>query len=98
MSQARDQDAIAALPGLGHLASAVGHHVINAFSAIVSNAEVLRQLAQSPGSIDYQGAADTIIRSAVDASGVARRLIDYSRAPTAPGEASVALDRLVAAV
>src|SRR4051794_32444328 len=27
---------------LGHLASGVGHHVINAFAAVVSNAEILR--------------------------------------------------------
>ncbi len=35
-------EAVERLNNLGHLASGVGHHVINAFSAIVSNAELLR--------------------------------------------------------
>ena len=35
-------ETIERLNDLGHLSSGVGHHVINAFSAIVSNAELLR--------------------------------------------------------
>lgn len=81
---------------LGQLASGVGHHVINAFSAIVSNAELLRSMAETPGAVDPTSLADTIIRTAVDASGVARRLIDYSRNATATGDALVKLDELAA--
>lgn len=35
-------------PFLGHLSSAVGHLVINAFSTIVSQGEILRILNESP--------------------------------------------------
>lgn len=93
------------LTDLGHLSSAVGHHVINAFSAIVSSAELLR-LRPGAGSIaDSEALAETIIRTALDAATVARRLIDYTRSVTsleatkggAPPE-EVALDRLVAEV
>ena len=86
------------LTDLGHLASAVGHHVINAFSAIVSNAEILRLMARSDTPIDPVAVADHIIRTAVDASGVARRLIDYTRPITAAATAPVALDQLAAEV
>jgi len=80
---------------LGQLAAGVGHHVINAFSAVVSNAEILRLMGESTRPIDPVALADTIIRTAVEASGVARRLIDYSRAATAIGDSRVGLDRLV---
>lgn len=86
------------LTDLGHLASAVGHHVINAFSAVVSNAEILRLMAESDTPIDPMTVADHIIKSAVDASGVARRLIDYTRPITAVGDTPVSLDRLAAEV
>ena len=36
------------LKELGHLSAAVGHHVINAFSAVVSNAELIRSHAKGP--------------------------------------------------
>ena len=36
------------LKELGHLSAAVGHHVINAFSAVVSNAELIRSHGQGP--------------------------------------------------
>lgn len=93
------------LTDLGHLSSAVGHHVINAFSAIVSSAELLR-LRPGTGTVgDTQVLSETIIRSALDAATVARRLIDYTRSVTAldpptggsPAE-EVALDRVVAEV
>lgn len=84
------------LTDLGHLSSAVGHHVINAFSAIVSNAEILRLLADSDTPMDPAVVADQIIKSAVDAAAVARRLIDYTRPITVLGDAPVALDRIAA--
>ena len=49
--------AIERLNNLGHLSAGVGHHVINAFSAIVSNAELLRlnpplPMATDPAAFD----------------------------------------------
>ncbi len=98
-------DPLGEATALGHLGSGVGHHVINAFSAIVSNAEILRL-----SSADHAGAArvlgprpdpaavaDVIIRTALDAATVARRLIDYTRGPTVPRLAPMALDRAIAA-
>jgi signal transduction histidine kinase len=88
---------------LGHLSSAVGHHVINAFSAIVSAAELLR-LRNAPPALasDPEVLAETIIRTALEASTVARRLIDFTRSVTSIDSgnptmhpAPVALDRLV---
>ena len=85
-----------ALADLGHLSSGVGHHVINAFSTIVSNAEVYRILANTAGALDPIAASDQIIQTALDASTVARRLIDYTRGATALGDGRAALDRLAA--
>ncbi|MDE2509436.1 MAG: sensor histidine kinase [Planctomycetota bacterium] len=71
---------------LGHLASAVGHHIINAFSAVVSNAELLRIARQEPrerpSTFDSEALLEVIIRSSLDASQVARRLIDATREVT----------------
>ena len=86
------------LTDLAHLASAVGHHVINAYAAIVSNAEILRLTAQSDEPPDPVAIADLIIRTAVEASTVARRLIDYTRPVTQIGEGSVSLDGLIAEI
>src|SRR4051794_4107642 len=86
------------LAELGHLSAGVGHHVINAFSAIVSNAEIFRLLADVPDAADPGAVADIIVKSAVEASGGARRLIDFSRTATTVGPEFVALDRLVADV
>ena len=90
------------LTNLGHLSAGVGHHVINAFSAIVSNAELLRLKPSVPAIADPVMLADTIIQTALDAATVARRLIDYTRPVTsidpersAFEPSSVALDRLV---
>jgi len=91
-------DAPLRLAELGHLSAGVGHHVINAFSAIVSNAEIFRLLADVPDAADPAAVADIIVKTAVEASGVARRLIDFSRTATALGPEFVALDRLVADV
>lgn len=85
-----------ALNDLGHLASAVGHNVINAFSAIVSNAELLRlKLGPDAPPIDKTQIANMIIDTALEASTVARRLIDFTRPVTSIGTDKVALDRLV---
>lgn len=80
---------------LAHLASAVGHHVINAYAAIVSNSEILRLTAQSETPPDAVAIADLIIRTSVEASAVARRLIDYTRPVTQIGDGQVALNALI---
>ncbi len=96
MRQTEKDVAPEALNDLGQLGSAVGHHVINAFSAIVSNAELLRIKAASTSTIDPVAIADMIIGTALEASSVARRLIDYTRPITTIGRDLVELDRLVA--
>jgi signal transduction histidine kinase len=76
-------DETGALKELGYLSSAVGHHVINAFAAIVSNAELLRSRALAgldPAELDLM--ASSIVATALDASHVARRLIDRARSVT----------------
>src|SRR3954470_4855963 len=98
-----DKDAdIERLNNLGHLAAGVGHHVINAFSAIVSNAELLRLKPPIPSVVDPASLADTIVRPGLDAATVARRLIDYTRPVTSTDPdtscldpSAIALDRLV---
>lgn len=93
------------LINLGHLSSGVGHHVINAFSAIVSNAELLRLDPPIASIADPIALAETIIKTALDASTVARRLIDYTRPVTSiePDRAAfdphtVSLEQLAASV
>jgi signal transduction histidine kinase len=89
------------LNNLGHLSAGVGHHVINAFSAIVSNAELLRLDPPLPSVADPAALAEIIVRTALEASTVARRLIDFTRPVTSidPNQAAfepstIALDRL----
>ncbi|MBV8311820.1 MAG: HAMP domain-containing histidine kinase [Planctomycetaceae bacterium] len=67
-------------PYLGHLSSSVGHLVINAFSTIVSQGEILRTLNESAGQQPREVAEriDTLIRTALDASRITRRLIELS--------------------
>ncbi len=65
---------------LGHLSSAVGHHVINAFSTIVSQAEIIRSL---PGLVENPSGEvtdrlETIIRTSLEAAVMTRRLIELS--------------------
>jgi len=69
-----------------HLASAVGHHLINSYSAVVSSAEMLRSLAQA-GELEPAASqlADSIVATALDASRVARALIAFTRETTRPG-------------
>jgi two-component system NtrC family sensor kinase len=98
-----DPDAtIERLNNLGHLSAGVGHHVINAFSAIVSNAELLRLNPPLISVADPATLADMIVRTALEASTVARRVIDFTRPVTSidPDQAAfepstIALDRLV---
>ncbi|RUL88450.1 sensor histidine kinase [Tautonia sociabilis] len=80
---------------LAHLASSVGHHIINAFSAVVSNAEIL--LLSSPSDADGELASmvDVIVNVSVKASGVARRLIDFTRQSTKPVEELVDLGGII---
>src|SRR5437868_7844132 len=75
------------LKELGHLSAAVGHHVINAFSAVVSNAELIRSHARDPGCDPAELAAlgTAIIENALSASHVPRRLIDWTRRVTSAG-------------
>jgi two-component system NtrC family sensor kinase len=84
------------LNDLGHLSSAVGHNVINAFSAIVSNAEILRLRMAMPTPVEPSVLADLIITTAMDAASVARRLIDFTRPITSIGDDRLDLARLVA--
>lgn len=92
-----DRDASAEpLNNLGHLSSAVGHHVINAFSAVVSSAEILRIKMASPTPVDPTALADMIVNTALEAASVARRLIDFTRPITNIGESQVLLHDLLA--
>ncbi len=70
---------------LGHLSAAVGHHVINAFSAVVSNAEMIRSRSTLGGAnqTEFQVLATSIVEAALSASQVARHLIDWTRKLTA---------------
>jgi signal transduction histidine kinase len=96
-----DADTVERLINLGHLSAGVGHHVINAFSAIVSNAELLRLKSSPSEPDDAELLAETIVRTALEASTVARLLIDYTRSVTSVDPeraafepAALALDRL----
>lgn len=92
---------------LGHLSAAVGHHIINAFSAVVSNAEMIRSRVTVSGSgqREFEVLATSIVEAALEASQVARRLIDWTRRVTAietqtPGSGPVQVDvnRIIRAV
>jgi two-component system, NtrC family, sensor kinase len=71
---------------LGHLSTTVVHHVINYFSTIVSQAEILKAMIASPSSVvppEAAGRADAIIKAALDGSNLARGLAEFSRKATA---------------
>jgi signal transduction histidine kinase len=77
------------LKDLAHLSGAVGHFLINAFSAVVSNAEQIRTRTRGPldaAQIDIL--SSSIVKTALDASQVARRLIDATRHPSFIGDES----------
>ena len=76
---------------LAHLASSVGHHVINSFSAVVSNAEIIKLSSSSGHDHELTETADVIVNVSVRASGIARRLIDFTRPSTQPLEQRVDL-------
>jgi two-component system NtrC family sensor kinase len=70
------------LVGLAHLSAAVGHYLINAFSAAVSNAELIRSSeirSTDRKEKEHATLATSIIDTALDASQVARKLIDWAR-------------------
>jgi two-component system, NtrC family, sensor kinase len=68
------------LKDLAHLSAAVGHFLINAFSAVVSNAEQIRSSARGPAhASQIETLGCSIVQTALDASQVARRLIDCTR-------------------
>ncbi len=96
MRDETETDPVERLISLGHLSSGVGHHVINALSAIVSNAELLRLKPPAATFADPAALAGTIIKTALDAATVARRLIDYTRSVTSiePDRAAFQTDRL----
>src|SRR4051812_40288750 len=105
MGNNEQDEAIERLNNLGHLSAGVGHHVINAFSAIVSNAELLRLDPPHPSVADPSTLADMIVKTALEASTVARRLIDFTRPVTSidPNQAAIEpstieLDRLASEV
>jgi two-component system, NtrC family, sensor kinase len=65
---------------LAHLSAALGHYLINAYSAVVSNSELIRSPASRATDAKEQAAlATSIIDSALHASGVARKFIDWAR-------------------
>ena len=65
---------------LVHLSSAVAHNLINAFSSAVSNAELIRSPMSAPPEPDELAALGTsIIDSALNASQIGRKLIDWAR-------------------
>lgn len=76
---------------LGQVSASVGHGVINAFCTIVSNAELLRMLAERGGGRQSVELSQIIVKTAIDASNVARKLIDHSRLATTTNRASVSL-------
>ncbi|MDG3005531.1 sensor histidine kinase [Paludisphaera mucosa] len=79
---------------LGHVASSVVHSVINHFSAIVSQAEMLKTRALPAEEVARR--ADAIIGAALVGSTLGRRLAEYSRRATTADLQPVDLDRLIA--
>ncbi len=65
---------------LAHLSSAVAHYLINAYSATVSNSELIRSpISRSTDPKEPAALATSMIETALHASGIARKLIDLSR-------------------
>ncbi len=90
---------------LAYVCAGVGHTVINAFSAIVSNAELLKlstrrlePLDRAAGQTDGGETAtiiETIVRTSFDAAAIARKLIDYTRGLTTIGRDQVSIERVI---
>ncbi len=73
-------DAADRLIELAHLSSAVGHYLINAYSATVSNAELIRSpVSRATDAREQAALATSIIETALHAASVARKLIDWAR-------------------
>jgi signal transduction histidine kinase len=71
---------------LAHLSSAVAHYLINAFSATVSNSELIRSpMSRTADAKEQAALASSIIDTALNASNVARKLIDRARSEVAFG-------------
>jgi signal transduction histidine kinase len=70
---------------LGYLCASAGHHIINSFSTVVSQAEILRSLVGSPSesATEVSERIETIIQTALDASKMTRRLIEIGHETTA---------------
>ncbi len=65
---------------LAHLSSAVAHYLINAYSATVSNSELIRSpISRSSDPKEPAALATSMIETALHAAGIARKLIDLSR-------------------
>ncbi len=65
---------------LAYLCSSVGHHEINAFSSVVSHAELIRvHCAGAPDSAELETSGAAIVETALEASKVARKLIEWAR-------------------
>ena len=68
------------LSELAYLCSSVSHHVINAFSSIVSNANSFaRSAGGDSDATELERSGTAIVETALEASKVARKLIDWSR-------------------
>ncbi len=79
---------------LCHLVSSVSHHLINAFSTVVSHLELVRMGALPAGELDTNQLIDSIIQTSLDASGTARRLTEHARGYVSEGFQPVRLDNL----
>jgi len=79
---------------LGNVASSVVHSVINHFSAIVSQAEMLKARPMAHEQVTTR--AEAIIRAALGGSTLARRLAEYSHRITSTPPETVDLDALIA--
>jgi two-component system, NtrC family, sensor kinase len=100
---AQSHDDARKLSELAYLCSSVSHHVINAFSSIVSNAELIRsQAGGASDASELEESGTAIVETALDASKVARKLIDWARRsttikgqPDSPELPAVDLNRLI---
>jgi signal transduction histidine kinase len=92
-AQKGEAEASDRLTDLGLISASVGHHVINAFSAVVSNAELIRARAfDSKIAPDLDELTIAMIETALDASRVARRLIEWARNATSSGTSETGTD------
>jgi signal transduction histidine kinase len=79
-SSKRGADDHARLIDLAHLSAAVGHYLINAYSATVSNSELIRSpMSRTSEAREQAALATSIIDTALNASNIARKLIDWAR-------------------